>query len=93
MTTKIDKAAFKVSNFEDQTRFSTKGSNSNKNYFEKKRLSDNTVKNDDRYKIEDDAMREIFDKKEKNRKGHNISVTTNNSTNSTTTNAKKTNYG
>ena len=43
-------------------------------------MSDNTFKMDDRYKMEDEVIREIFDKKDKNRKGHNVSVTTNTST-------------
>ena len=74
----------KVSGFEDQH----KGGKSGK--FEKKRLSDNVLKVDDRYKIEDDVIREIYDRKEKNvRKGHNVSVTTNTSTNSVATTIKK----
>jgi len=45
--------------------------------------------------MEEDVIKEIFDKKEKTRKGHNVSVTTNTSTTSTTTNNRKatTNYG
>ncbi len=54
-------------------------------------MSDNTLsKNDDRFKIEDEVIREIFEKKEKNRKGNNVSVTTNTSTTSTNTNKKQT---
>lgn len=45
---------------------------------------------EDKYRMEDDAiMKEILERKEKNRKGHNISVTTNNSTNSNLTSANK----
>jgi len=44
--------------------------------------------------MEEDVIKDIFDKKEKTRKGHNASVTTNTSTNSTNTNGKKlNNYG
>jgi len=42
----------------------------------------------DRYN--DDIMREIFERKEKNRKGHNVSETTNTSTTSQTTNSNST---
>lgn len=53
-------------------------------------MSDNALKMDDRYKIEDDVIREIYDRKEKQiRKGHNVSVTTNTSTNSASTTIKK----
>jgi hypothetical protein len=52
---------------------------------------------DDKLRIEEvDAMKDIYERKEKNRKGHNISVTTTNSTNSvlTATNKKgSTPYG
>jgi hypothetical protein len=40
------------------------------------------------FKIEEEGMRDIFDKKEKNRKGHNISVTTNTSTTTNATSKK-----
>jgi hypothetical protein len=64
-----------------------------KGYFERKRLSDNVF--DEKQRIGDEVIKEIFDKKEKTRKGHNVSVTTNTSTTSTTTINKKSsvNYG
>lgn len=71
-------------------------SNHTKNYFEKKRLSDNLLVEENKYhhRIEEDVIKEIFDKKEKQRKGHNASVTTNTSTTSTNTNRKTlTSYG
>jgi hypothetical protein len=43
--------------------------------------------------MEEDVIKDIFDKKDKTRKGHNASVTTNTSTTSTNTNKKLTNYG
>ena len=64
---------------------------SKKTFFEKKRLSDNTFHNESKFKMDDEMMKEIYDKKEKMRKGHNISVTTNNSslTSSTQSHAHK----
>ena len=64
-----------------------------KGCFERKRLSDNVF--DDKYRMEEEVIKEIFDKKDKTRKGHNVSVTTNTSTTSTATNTKKamTHYG
>ena len=72
----------KVTTFDEQNKFSSKNS-SKANIFEKKRMSDNMAKID--YKIEEEVLREIFEKKEKTRKGHNVSVTTNTSTTSTNT--------
>lgn len=47
--------------------------------------------------MEDEVIKETFDKKDKARKNHNVSVTTNTSTTSNTTISKKTasnaNYG
>lgn len=89
-----DKSTFKVSTFDQDKSTSTKGhtpshqtTNAGKNYFEKKRLSDNVVKNNgDNDRYNDEIMREIFERKEKrDRKGHNVSVTTNTSTTSQTT--------
>jgi len=65
--------------------------NPHKGYFEKKRLSDHIP--EDKYRIEDEVMKDIFERKEKNRKGHNISVTTNTSTTSTNTKKNNTHYG
>ncbi len=39
--------------------------------------------------MDEDAIKDIYERKEKNRKGHNISVTTNNSTSSQLTNTNK----
>lgn len=64
-------------------------------YFDKKRLSDNVFEDkQQQYRMDEDAIKEIFDKKEKTRKGHNVSVTTNTSTASNNTQNKKasTNY-
>jgi hypothetical protein len=69
----------KVSGFEEQHSKAGKVSKSN---FEKKRMSDGAVlKAEDRNKFDDDVLRDIYERKDKNiRKGHNISVTTNTST-------------
>jgi hypothetical protein len=79
----------KVSGFEEQHSKAVKVS---KLVFEKKRLSDGVLKADDRYKIEDEVFKEIYERKEKTiRKGTNVSNTTNTSTNSVNTNLKKAN--
>jgi len=49
-----------------------------KDKFEKRRASDTAYRSDD-------IMKEIFDKKDKAKKSHNISVNTNNYTTSTNT--------
>ncbi|CDW72561.1 nli interacting factor-like phosphatase family protein [Stylonychia lemnae] len=96
-----DKNGAKISSFDEQNRYSSKlqthQSNSSqsghqqKSYFEKKRLSDNAL--DDKYRMEEDVIKDIFEKKEKTRKGHNASVTTNTSTTSNNTNKKLGSYG
>ena len=54
-------------------------------------MSDNLARIEEKIKLEDEVIRKIFDKKDKNRKAHNVSVTTNTSTN-TTTSKKPFNY-
>ncbi len=57
-------------------------------------MSDGVLKVDDRYKFEDDVIREIYERKDKAlRKGNNISVTTNTSTTTASANMKKCNGG
>lgn len=83
-------SGYKVSNFEEQnTKYSSKLLSRDKAYFEKKRLSDNVLNLEDKNRMDDDVIKEIYERKEKNRKGHNISVTTNNSTSSQLTSTNK----
>lgn len=56
-------------------------------------MSDNLLEDNDKPKVDEVAnIKDILDKKEKVRKGHNVSVTTSTSTNSTNAN-RKTTYG
>jgi hypothetical protein len=49
------------------------------------------LQQEEKLKVEDDLIKEIYERKEKNRKGHNISVTTTNSTSSQVTATNKKN--
>jgi hypothetical protein len=77
-TARFEKSSLKVNSIEDNDYLKTSIS---KNHFEKKRLSDNALNKENRYRLADDIIQEsLFEDKKQVKKTHNNSVTASNHT-------------